>query len=156
MASIHQYLSSCFVTFSKHQTSSRSSYGSSTFVRHSRIGQSQGSKRAKPRGSEKVLVEPVLCSCTVGHITARCSRLDSDILLCRQTSWAQVGSKRKPFSSLCTAHSALVLRRFPLLHGSGASILGIGLLIYFWYCGTGISSGDGICSRSRDAETSAR
>ena len=41
-------------------------------------------------------------------------------------------------------HSALapVLRRFPLLHGSGAGIPGIGILIYSWYCGIGISSGD--------------
>ena len=42
-----------------------------------------------------LLVEPVLCSCTVGHITARYSRHDSDILLCTQTSWAQVASHRK-------------------------------------------------------------
>ena len=50
-----------------------------------------------------------------GHITAWYSRRDSDILLCTQTSWAQVGSHRKQFSSLCTAHFAPVLRRFPLL-----------------------------------------
>ena len=49
---------------------------------------------------------------------------------------------------LCTAHSAPVLRRFPLLHGSGAGIPGIGILIYSWYCGVGISSGDGNYSRS--------
>ena len=91
-----------------------------------------------------------------GHITAWYSRHDSDILLCTQTSWAQVGSKRKQFSSLCTAHFAPVLCRLPHLHGSGAGIPGIGILIYSWYCGIGISSGDGICSRSRDAETSAR
>ena len=86
-----------------------------------------------------------------GHITAWYSRHDSDILLCTQTSWAQVGLHRKQFSSLCTALFAPVLRRFPLLHGSGAGILGIGILIYSWYCGIGISSGDGIDSRSRDA-----
>ena len=51
-----------------------------------------------------------------GHITAWYSRHDSDILLCTQTSWAQVGLHRKHFSSLCTAHVAPVLRRFPLLH----------------------------------------
>ena len=62
--------------------------------------------------------------------------------------------RRKQFSSLCTAHFAPVLRRFPLLHGSGAGIPGIGILIYSWYCGIGISSGDGIYSRTRDAETS--
>ena len=39
-----------------------------------------------------LLVEPVLCSCTVGHITVCDSRHDIDILLCTQTSWAQVGS----------------------------------------------------------------
>ena len=54
---------------------------------------------------------------------------------------------------LCTAHFAPVLCRFPRLHGSGAGIPGIGILIYSWYCGIGISSGDGIYSRSRDAET---
>ena len=32
---------------------------------------------------------------------------------------------------------------------------GIGILIYSWYCGIGTSSDAGICSRSRDAETSA-
>ena len=56
---------------------------------------------------------------------------------------------------LCTALFAPVLRRFPLLHGSGAGVPGIGILIYSWYCGTGISSGDGIYSRSWDAEKSA-
>ena len=65
-----------------------------------------------------------------GHITAWYSRHDSDILLFTRTSWAQVGSKRKQFSSLCTAHFAPVLRRFPLLHGSGAGITGIGILLY--------------------------
>ena len=59
-----------------------------------------------------MLVEPVLCSCTVGHITACDSRLDTGILLCTQTSWAQVGSHRKQFPSLCLPH----------LHGSGAGI----------------------------------
>ena len=34
---------------------------------------------------------------------------------------------------MCTAHFAPVLRRFPLLHGSGAGISGIGILIYSWY-----------------------
>ena len=77
-----------------------------------------------------VLVEPLQCFCTVGDITACCSRHDSDILLFTQTSWAQVGSHRQQFPSLCTAHFAPVLRRFPLLHGSGASIPGIGILIY--------------------------
>ena len=43
--------------------------------------------------------------------------------------------RRKQFSSLCTVHFAPVLRFFPLLHGSGAGILGIGILIYSWYCG---------------------
>ena len=76
------------------------------------------------------------------------------LLLCTQTSWAQVGSHGKQFSSLCTAHLAPVLCRLPRLHG-GAGIPGIGVLIYSWYCGIGISSGDGIWSRSRDAETSA-
>ena len=54
----------------------------------------------------------------------------------------------------CTAHFAPVLRRFPLLHGSGSGIPGIWVLISSWYCGIGISSDDGIYS-SRDAETSA-
>ena len=40
---------------------------------------------------------------------------DSDILLCTQTSWAQVGSHGKQFSSLCTAHIAPVLCRLPRL-----------------------------------------
>ena len=65
------------------------------------------------------------------------------------TSWAQVGSRENSsHHPLCTAHFAPVLRRFPLLHGSGAGYPGIGILIYSWYCGIGISSGDGICSRS--------
>ena len=62
-----------------------------------------------------MLVEPVLCSCTVGHITVCDSRHDSDILPCTQTSWAQVGSHGKQFSSLCTAHFAPVLCRLPRL-----------------------------------------
>ena len=46
-------------------------------------------------------------------------------------------------------HSALApVLRGPLLHGSGACITGIGILIYSWYCGIGVSSGDGICSSS--------
>ena len=90
-----------------------------------------------------------------GHITAWYSRHDSDILLCTQTSWAQVGSHRKQFSSLCTAHFAPVLCRLPRLHGSGTGIPGIGTLIYSLYCSIGTSSGDGICSRGRDAWTSA-
>ena len=65
-------------------------------------------------------------------------------------------SGRQRVSSLCTAHIAPVLRRFPLMHGSGAGIPGIVVLIYSWHCGIGILSGDGICSRSWDAETSAR
>ena len=48
-------------------------------------------------------------------MTAWYSRHDSDILLCTQTSRAQVGLHRKQFSSLCTAHFASVLRRFPVL-----------------------------------------
>ena len=49
-----------------------------------------------------------------------------------------------------TVHSAHlhVLRGFPFLHGSGAGYPGIVVLIYSWYCGIGILSGDGICSRS--------
>ena len=70
-----------------------------------------------------------------GHITAWYSRHDSDMLLFTQTSWAQVGSNRKQFSSLCTAHFAPVLRRFPLFNGSGAGIPGIGIMIYSWSCG---------------------
>ena len=55
-----------------------------------------------PRG--KLLVEPVECCCTVGHITACYSRHDSDILL-TQTSWAQVGSRENSLHHpLCTAH----------------------------------------------------
>ena len=49
---------------------------------------------------------------------------------------------------LCTVHFAPVLRRFPLLHGSGDGIPGIGILIYSRYCGIGISSGDGVYSRT--------
>ena len=52
---------------------------------------------------------------------------------------------------LCTAHFAPVLRRFPLLHGSGAGIPGI--LIYSWYCGIGISSGVEMLRRQRDELT---
>ena len=62
-----------------------------------------------------VLVEFVLCSCTVRHITARYSRHDSDISLWTQTSLAQFGSKREQFSSLCTAHFAPVLCWLPHL-----------------------------------------
>ena len=98
-----------------------------------------------------LFVEPVLCSCTVGHMTAWYSRHDSDVLLCTQTSWAQVGSQRKQISSLCTTHFAPVSHRLPRLYGSGAGIPGIGILIYSWYCGIVISSDDGICSGSRDA-----
>ena len=72
-----------------------------------------------------------------GHITAWYSRHDNDILVCTQTSWAQVGLHRKTI--LIHVHSAFctVLRRFPLLHGCGAGIPGIRILIYSWYCGTG-------------------
>ena len=50
-------------------------------------------------------VEPVLCCCTVGHITAWYSRHDSDILLYTQTSWTQVGLRENgSHHPLCTAH----------------------------------------------------
>ena len=35
-----------------------------------------------------VLVEPLQCCCTVGHITACCSRLDTDMLLTLRRPWA--------------------------------------------------------------------
>ena len=92
------------------------------------------------------------------HNSAHFLRPQRELLVCcasTQTSWAHVGSKRKQFSSLCAAHFAPVLCRLPHLHGCGAGIPGIGILIYSQYCSVGISSGDGICSRSRDAETSA-
>ena len=66
-----------------------------------------------------------------GHITSWYSKHDSDISLFTQTSWAQVGFKKKKFS-FCTAHFALFLCRLPRLHGSGAGILGIRTLIYSW------------------------
>ena len=58
--------------------------------------------------------------CTVEHITASDSRHDIDIHLCTQTSWAQVESHRKQFSSLCTAQFAPVLSR---LHACTAAEL---------------------------------
>ena len=59
-----------------------------------------------------------------GLITAWYSRHDSDILLCTQTSWAQVGSKRKQFSSI--VHSPLCTRfsSFPTLAASSSSLHG--------------------------------
>ena len=39
------------------------------------------------------------------------------------------------------------VRGFPFLHGSRAGYPGIWVLIYSWYCGIGILSGNGICSR---------
>ena len=95
-----------------------------------------------------MLVELVLSSCTVGHITACDSRHDIDIHLIHRRPWPKSDRREKQFSSLC------IVCRLPRLHGSGAGIPGIGILINSWYCGLGISSGDGICSRSRDAETS--
>ena len=85
------------------------------------------------------------------------SRLDTDMLLTlRRLGPKSDIVKTAPVSS--TVHSAHlhVLRGFLLLHGSGAGYPGIVLLIYSWYCGLGILSGDGICARSGDAETSAR
>ena len=96
-----------------------------------------------------LLVEPLVMLLHSGHITAWYSRRDSDMLLCTFISYTDVLSpsriaEKNNSHPLCTAHFAPVLRRFPLLHGSGAGISGIGMLIYSLYCGIGISSGDGI------------
>ena len=101
-----------------------------------------------------LLVELVLCCCTV--VTSQPDTVDMTVTYFSAHRRLELKSdpRRKQFSSLCTAHFAPVLRRFPLLHGSGAGIPGIGILIYSWYCGIGISSGDGIYSRTGDAETS--
>ena len=83
-----------------------------------------------------------------GHIAAWYSGHDSDVHLIHRR--LELKSDRRENSShpLCTAHFAPVFRRFPLLHGSGAGIPGIGILIYSSYCSIGISSGDGIYSRT--------
>ena len=62
-----------------------------------------------------MLVEPVLCSCTVGHVTACCSRHDNDFLLTLRRLGPK-SDRRENSSSI--VHSALApgLRRFPLLH----------------------------------------
>ena len=96
-----------------------------------------------------------LCHAVEQWVTSQPVTVDTTLTFISYTDvLAQVGSHRKQFSSLRTAHFAPVLCRLPRLHGSGAGIPGIGILVYSWYCGIGIASGDGICSRSRDAETS--
>ena len=80
--------------------------------------------------SPTMLVEPVLCSCTV--VTSQPDTVDMTVTYF--SSHRRLGPKsdqrEKQFQSLCTAHFAPVLCRLPRLHGSGAGIPGIGILIY--------------------------
>ena len=63
-----------------------------------------------------VLVEPVLCSCTV--VTSQPDTVDMTVTFFSAHRRLELKSdpRRKQFSSLCTAHFAPVLRRSPLLH----------------------------------------
>ena len=76
-----------------------------------------------------MLVQPVLCSCTVGHITACDSRHDIDNHLIHR----RLGPKSDQRENNSHPCAAPVLCRLPHLHGSGAGIPGIGILIYSWY-----------------------
>ena len=68
-----------------------------------------------------------------GHITACDSRHDSDIFSLHTDVLSSSRIREKTI--LILVHSALCtrLRRFPLLHGSGASIPGIGIFLILWY-----------------------
>ena len=68
----------------------------------------------------------------------------------------RLGPRSELASSTVLRAHLHVLRGFPFLHGSGTGYPGIVVLICSWFCGIGILSGDGICSRNWDAETSAR
>ena len=73
-----------------------------------------------------MLVERLLHS---GHITACYSRHDSDVHLVHRRLELK-SDRREQLSSIVHSALAPVLRRFPLLHGSGAGYPGIGILIY--------------------------
>ena len=105
--------------------------------------------------SRHVLVEPVQRCCTV--VTSQPDAVDVTVTF---TSYTDVLSSSRIAENTtliihCAQRICTRFASFPRLHGSGAAIPGIGTLIYSWYCDIGISSGDGICSRSRDAKTSA-
>ena len=101
-----------------------------------------------------LLVEPVLCSCTVGHITACHSRPDTDNHLHTYfSSHRRLGPKSDRMEN--NSHPCAQRTLHPLcvvFHACMVGIPGIWILIYSWYCGIWISSGDGICSRGWDAE----
>ena len=95
-----------------------------------------------------VLVEPLLCSCTVGHITVCDNRRDIDISHHRDVLNSSRIREEKQFSSLCTANYANLFMSFPTLVWCRKQVFPwIGILIYSWECDTGISSGDVICRR---------
>ena len=96
-----------------------------------------------------LIVEPVLCCCTV--VTSQPDTVDMTVTFLSSHRRLELKSDTRENNShpFCTAHFAPVLRRFPLLHGSGAGIPGIGILIYSWYCGIGILSADGVYHRGQ-------
>ena len=80
-----------------------------------------------------LLVELVLCSCTV--VTSQPDTVDLTVTYFSSHRRLELKSdpRRNKFSSLCTAHFAPVLRRFPLLHGSGARNWDIDLFLVLRY-----------------------
>ena len=97
-------------------------------------GTPRESDTASRRGEVSVLVEPVKCCCTVGHITACCSRHNNDCLLALR----RLGPKSDHEKTARIIHCAQrIFTRmcvcFPLFHGSGAGYPGIVVLIYSWY-----------------------
>ena len=86
------------------------------FWKFSQCNEGRLANLTQPRDARRRACWTRVTSLHSGHIRAWHNRHDSDILLCTETSWAQVGSHRKQVSSLCTAHFAHVLCRLPRLH----------------------------------------
>ena len=72
------------------------------------------------------------CTVVAQLVTSQLDTVDMTVTFLSSDRRLELKSdpREKQFSSLCTAHFAPILCRFPFLHGSGAGIPGIGILIY--------------------------
>ena len=99
-----------------------------------------------------------LCSCTAGQSS---QPVTVDMIVTYFSSHRRLELKSDPRENNSHPCAPRTLPFFCVvstpLHGSGAGIPEIGILIYSWCCGIGISSGDGICcARSSWAARSSR
>ena len=95
-----------------------------------------------------LLAEPLSCCCTVGHITACYSGLDSDIHLTHRRLGPESDSEKSVRIIQCTAH----IYTFCVVSHSCMVAEPVILEMSYWYVPgiavLGVLSGDGIYSRS--------